>query len=56
VNGLLFANRCTWAHAVAAAADVMQHPVTDWLTPDEFAAVRGEGDPTALWRTAETAS
>jgi phosphoketolase len=55
VNGLLFANRCTWAHAVAAAADVLQRPVADWLTPDEHAAVRGEGDPTVLWRVAAPA-
>jgi phosphoketolase len=50
VNGLLFANRCTWAHAVAAAADVLGRPVGDWLTAEESAAVRGEGDPTVLWR------
>ncbi len=56
VNGLLFANRCTWAHALVAAADVLHRPVTDWLTPGEHAAVRGEGDPSMLWRVAVPAS
>ena len=48
VDGLLFANRCTWAHALAAAADVLMLPVDALLDADERAAVEGRGDPAAL--------
>jgi hypothetical protein len=48
VAGLLFANRCTWAHAVAAAAEGMGRPVSDFLSWEEWAAVRGTGDPAAV--------
>jgi phosphoketolase len=48
VPGLLFANRCTWAHAVAAAAEGMGRSVSDFLSREEWAAVRGVGDPAAV--------
>ncbi len=48
--GMLFANRCTWAHAVAAAASASGASVLDLLEPAELAAVRGEGDPLVLRR------
>jgi phosphoketolase len=48
VAGLLFANRCTWAHAVAAAARVIDHPREHLLGEAECAAVDGHGDPHAL--------
>ncbi len=48
VDGLLFANRCTWAHALAAAADVLMLPVDALLDADERAAVEGRGDPATL--------
>ncbi len=48
VGGLLFANRCTWAHAVAAAAEVLGRPIEDFLDREELAAVRGAGDPAAV--------
>lgn len=50
VEGLMFANRCTWAHAVAAAAGLLGHASSDWLSPEEHAAVLGRGAPSALWR------
>jgi phosphoketolase len=49
VNGMLFANRTTWAHAVEAAAGVLGTPVERVLLAEEVAAVRGVGDPTLLF-------
>jgi phosphoketolase len=60
--GMLFANRCTWAHGLAALAELDYKPnykpdysITEncgaaerWLTHDELLAVRGEGDPNVL--------
>lgn len=51
VDGLMFANRCTWAHAVASAANLLGHPASDWLSAAEYAAVSGRGTPTALWES-----
>jgi phosphoketolase len=45
VPGLLFANRCTWAHAIDAVAGVLGHPREALLTDDELAAIDGRGDP-----------
>jgi phosphoketolase len=50
VDGLLFANRCTWGHALAAAADMLGRDVSEWLNADECAAVEGRGEPAVLWR------
>ena len=50
VDGLLFANRCTWAHLLGAAANVLSTPATALLDADEIAAIEGRGDPTRLWR------
>jgi phosphoketolase len=50
VNGLLFANRCTWAHAVAAAAAVLGRAPSDFLGIEEVAAVNDQGDPSVLTR------
>ncbi len=51
VDGLLFANRCSWGHVVEAAGAVLGLSSSSLLRPDELAAVRGEGDPTVLWRS-----
>jgi phosphoketolase len=51
VNGMLFANRCTWAHVIAAAAEVLGARADRLLDPSELAAVQGTGDPAALFRT-----
>ncbi|CAG9183969.1 phosphoketolase family protein [Cupriavidus pinatubonensis] len=49
VEGMLFANRCTWAHAVAAAAEVCELDVSSLLQPEELQAVLGRGNPMALF-------
>ncbi|TMV10385.1 xylulose 5-phosphate 3-epimerase [Ruegeria sediminis] len=49
LNGMLFANRTTWAHVVAEAADLLARPISDFLSPAELAAIAGEGMPSALW-------
>ncbi|MCB5362545.1 xylulose 5-phosphate 3-epimerase [Pusillimonas sp. CC-YST705] len=49
IDGMLFANRCTWGHAVQAAAQLLQPGTTpDWLTDAELAALEGRGDPRAI--------
>lgn len=49
VDGMLFANRCTWAHAVAAAAIGMGELPESLLNEEEFAALAGMGDPKVLF-------
>lgn len=39
--GMLFANACTWMHAVSAAAQLLRVDAATWLEPDELAAVAG---------------
>ncbi len=46
--GMLFANRCSWAHAVAAAAEVCAVDPFSWLHEDELSAVRGQYNPGIL--------
>ncbi len=48
-NGMLFANRCTWAHALSAVAGAYSELPDELLTTDEMAAVAGQGDPAALF-------
>lgn len=43
--GMLFANGCSWAHAVRAAAELLHVDPLDLLSQDELAAVAGSGDP-----------
>ena len=45
---MLFANRCTWAHAVDAAMTIAGFRQTGLLTDDERRAIEGRGDPTVL--------
>ncbi|WP_066340780.1 xylulose 5-phosphate 3-epimerase [Azohydromonas lata] len=45
VAGMLFANRCTWAHVANEAACALGVDPARVLGADEFAAVRGQGDP-----------
>ncbi len=47
--GMLFANRCTWAHLVVSAASLIGVPASDFLTSAEEAAALGRGAPLALW-------
>jgi phosphoketolase len=48
VEGLLFANRCSWAHAVDAAAELLGLETSAFLSDAEHAAVEGRGDPNVL--------
>ena len=48
VDGMLFANRCTWAHAVASVALGLGELPEVLLNEDEFAAMTGTGDPKAI--------
>jgi phosphoketolase len=48
VPGMLFANRCTWAHALAAVAEALDLPPTKLLSAQELKAIRGEADPASI--------
>ena len=48
--GMLFANRCSWAHTLAACATVMEQPPGIWLSSAKLAAVEGRGDPSVVTR------
>ncbi|MFN2361077.1 MAG: xylulose 5-phosphate 3-epimerase, partial [Marinobacter sp.] len=48
--GMLFANRCSWAHALAACADVLERPPGEWLSSAELAAIEGRGDAAIVTR------
>ena len=48
VAGMLFANRCSWAHLVDGAATLAGWPRDSLLTPAERAAVDGHGNPADL--------
>ena len=48
IFGMLFANRCTWAHGIEALAKLLRRAPRDWLSEQEMAAVDGVGDPEVL--------
>ncbi len=48
VNGMLFANGCTWAHIVAAAAETAGLPLSGLLTEEEITAIRGRRTPAGV--------
>ena len=48
VPGMLFANRCSWAHLVDTAAPLAGWSRKDLLTPAERDAIDGRGDATDL--------
>jgi len=48
VAGMLFANRCTWAHVATEAAQALGVDPASILTAEELAAVGGHGDPRAV--------
>lgn len=48
--GMLFANGCSWGHALAACARVLDKPPGEWLSSAELAAVEGRGDPSLITR------
>ena len=47
-DGMLFANRCSWAHVLAAAAEVCEVDPLTWLDEQEWFAVQGMGNPHIL--------
>jgi phosphoketolase len=47
-RGMLFANRCTWAHLAASAADLLGVEAGALLNPSELAAVQGREGPASL--------
>ena len=53
VPGMLFANRCTWAHAVGAAADLLETDTSTVLEAVEIAAIEGRHHPRVLAGEAE---
>lgn len=48
VNGLLLANRCSWAHLLQQVAEQLDVPLSEWLSADELAALAGEAPLTHL--------
>ncbi|VXB72406.1 Phosphoketolase [Pseudomonas sp. 8AS] len=46
--GMLFANRCSWAHVLLAASELLGVGLDELLNVQERAAVQGEGDPACL--------
>lgn len=48
--GMLFANGCSWAHALAACADICDRPAEDWLSGPELAALACQGNPEIITR------
>lgn len=47
-DGMMFANKCTWAHALAAVADARGGQPNDFLNDNEIAAVLGEVAPKGI--------
>jgi phosphoketolase len=47
-EGMLFANKCTWAHAALNLARRLGLNDDEWLSADELSAVLGIGDPYQL--------
>ncbi|NNM52581.1 MAG: xylulose 5-phosphate 3-epimerase [Pseudomonadales bacterium] len=48
VAGLLYANRCTYAHVLARLSGLLQQPAGFYLSQEELSAVEGLGDPYTL--------
>jgi phosphoketolase len=44
-DGMLFVNRCTWAHIVSEAAKLLKVPAAKLLTKKEIAALNGKANP-----------
>lgn len=49
VNGMLFANGCTWAHLIQVAADLLGRKREDFLAQEECVALDGRGEPSILF-------
>lgn len=46
--GMLFANRCTWAHALVAVAEGLAKLPDAFLSQAEWQAVIGVGEPASI--------
>lgn len=55
VEGMLFANGCSWLHALVAVAELTGNNIADWLTPAEQDALAGKVDARPLLRAREEA-
>ncbi len=49
VAGMLFANRCTWAHAVNAAGEALGQAPAELLSMEELDALHNKADPAILF-------
>ncbi len=49
VEGMLFANRCSWAHIVQHVAGLLGQGLSSYLSDDVVAALAGRGDPAILY-------
>ncbi len=47
-DGMLFANKCTWAHVLEAVADLQDLKLSEVLSGQEIAAVHGEIRPKGI--------
>jgi len=48
MQGMLFANGCTWAHAVREVSRLLHIDLADLLSDTEIDAVDGVGDPAEI--------
>jgi hypothetical protein len=46
--GMLFVNRCTWAHIVAEVVRLLDLADEDLLSPEEWAALQGKHPPAGI--------
>lgn len=49
VEGILFANHCTWAHIISQAAALLDEDPARYLAENELAALAGRGNPADLY-------
>jgi phosphoketolase len=45
VEGMLFVNRCSWAHILTEAADILKMPREELLSKEELASLEGRLSP-----------
>lgn len=50
VEGMLFANHCTWAHIVEQAARLAGRPLDAFMSDEVVATLAGRGDPAILYQ------
>jgi len=48
LEGMLFINRCTWAHCIYEIAHIMGQPIGRFLTSSEIDAVDGHTSPMGI--------